>query len=757
MVAHSHKPIRRAFSSNLPNVPLFALLVCIVATIAAAAPGEVLYGQKISSVTGGFTGALDDSDQFGYAVCALGDVDGDGISDLAVGAPFDDDGGTDRGAVWVLFMNADATVRASQKIGALSGNFSGALDDNDLFGVALCSTGDLDGDGIPDLAAGAMNDDDGGADLGAVWLLFLNADGTVKSHQKISALSGGFSGGLGFLDNFGNALTALGDLNGDGFVDLAAGALNDDDGGTNRGAVWVLFLNADGTVSSTQKISDTEGNFAADLVNFDTFGTSVTGVGDLNMDGVPDLAVGAIGDDDGGAQRGAVWMLFLNADGTVKSYQKISNTQGGFTATLDNSDWFGISVAGIGDLDNDGIQDITVGAYGDDDGGSTFGAAYTLFLNGDGTVHDHQKISALESGFAGTLRAGDRFGNAVAAVGDLDGDHMPEVAVGAYFDDDGGPSRGAVWILSVEAVVVDLDTDGDGLTDTEETDVYGTDPANADTDGDGLSDGDEVLIDGTDPLNPDSDNGGVNDGTEVLVDGTDPLDPKDDLIDSDGDGLLDGVERDLAKQDGCLDPFNPDSDGDGLSDGDEILAIGTSVCDPDTDGDGIQDGEDPDPLNPETLATVVAAKIRETAAAMASLPLDLVETKNARCAAYRIQSMAESLYSAANHVDADRYKSATGKLVEVYQRLDGRSNPADWIKASDMKSSLVAELQDEMALLAQLTDPRPHGCHGNGHHGHHSNGHSNHGHGKGNNRNDWNGRDKSYGKDTNRGNHCRGR
>lgn len=744
MVAHPHKPIRRADSSLLPNASLTAALACFLASVAWAAPGEVRDQQKISSVQGSFAGALDDSDQFGYAVCPLGDVDGDGTPDMAVGAPFDDDGGTDRGAVWILFLNADWTVRASQKISALSGEFSGALDDNDLFGLALCSPGDLDGDGIPDAVAGAMNDDDGGADQGAIWVLFLNANGTVKSHQKISAISGGFTGALGFLDNFGNALAALGDLNGDSVADLAVGALNDDDGGTNRGAVWVLFLNADGTVSSSQKISDTEGNFTPSLVNFDTFGTSAAGVGDLDLDGVPDLAVGAIGDDDGGAQRGAVWMLLLNADGTVKSHQKISDTQGGFTATLDNSDWFGVSVASAGDLDNDGIPDLAVGAYGDDDGGNTFGAAYTLFLNGDGTVHAYQKISALEGGFAGTLRSGDRFGDAVAALGDLDGDRMPEMAVGAYFDDDGGPSRGAVWVLGLEAVVADRDSDGDGLNDADETDVYGTDPANADTDGDGLIDGDEVLTDGTDPLNPDTDNGGVDDGTEVLIDATNPLDPVDDLIDSDGDGLLDGVERDLAKQEGCLDPFNPDSDGDGLTDGDEVLVIGTSVCDPDTDGDGIPDGEDPDPLNAEVTAAAVAAKIRETAAAVATIPLNLIDTKNAKCAAERIRSMAEALYSAAGHVDSGRYDPAKGRLLEVYQRLDGRANPADWVKTSDVKAALATEIQEEMTLVASLPDPRQHACHGNSHRG-------NHGSGKGDGRCNDSGRERNRDKGANRG------
>ncbi len=107
----------------------------------------------------------------------------------------------------------------------------------------------------------------------------------------------------------------------------------------------------------------------------------------------------------------------------------------------------------------------------------------------------------------------------------------------------------------------DPDSDGDGLSDADEVNVYGTNPLDPDSDDDGLSDGDEVNVHGTDPLEPDSDNDGLSDGDEVNVYGTDPLEP--------------------------------DSDGDGLSDGDEV-AIGTDPLDPDSDDDGIVDGEDPD-------------------------------------------------------------------------------------------------------------------------------------------------------------------
>ncbi len=85
---------------------------------------------------------------------------------------------------------------------------------------------------------------------------------------------------------------------------------------------------------------------------------------------------------DGGVGRGAVWVLFLNPDGTVKSHQKISNTQGGFTGVLGNYDYFGSSVASLDDLDGDSVGDLAVGAYYDDDGGSGRGAVWVLFLDG---------------------------------------------------------------------------------------------------------------------------------------------------------------------------------------------------------------------------------------------------------------------------------------------------------------------------------------------------------------------------------------
>ena len=135
---------------------------------------------------------------------------------------------------------------------------------------------------------------------------------------------------------------------------------------------------------------------------------------------------------------------------------------------------------------------------------------------------------------------------------------------------------------SEPAVQQPVDTDGDGLTDSEENEL-GTDPMNADTDGDGLTDGDEVNNYETDPLNPDTDGDGLNDGAEVNSHGTDPLNP-----DSDDDGLSDGAEVNQHR----TDPMNADSDGDGLTDGEEVNEYGTDPNNPNSDGDGFTDSQE---------------------------------------------------------------------------------------------------------------------------------------------------------------------
>ncbi len=418
--------------------------------ISFAQPGTVLSHQKISDTQGGFTGILDNGDIFGHGVANIGDIDGDCIDDLAIGAQHDDDGAFNSGAVYILFMNTNGTVKSHQKISNTQGGFTDILVGSDNFGNNIAGLGDINMDGVPDIAVGNAFKDDGGFNRGVVWIMFLNSDGTVKSHQRISDTQGNFTGVLNDNDRFGTSVACIGDLDGDGIEDIAVGASLDDDGGTNRGAVWILHLDTNGTVKFHEKISSLFGNFTGVLTNGDRF-SEVATLGDLDGDGIVDIAVGSTLDNDGGSGTGAVWILFLNSDGSVKAHQKISATSGGFTGLLDPGDRFAFP-SNVGDLDGDQITDIAVGTFFDDDGGTNRGAVWILFMNSDGTVKGHQKISSTEGNFTGAITNGDLFGLPVAGIGDLNNDGIPDLLVGARQNDDGGPDRGAAWVLFLDGV-----------------------------------------------------------------------------------------------------------------------------------------------------------------------------------------------------------------------------------------------------------------------------------------------------------------
>ena len=449
---------------------------------------QVAAEQKVSDLVGGLAATLDDGDEFGSDAAAVGDIDGDGVVDLIVTANTDDDGGTDRGAAYVLFLNADGTVKAEQKISDTVGGLAAPLSNDDQFGKSVTGLGDLDGDGVNDAAVGVYLDDDGGPDRGAVYVLFLNADGTVKAEQKISDTAGGLTAVLSDYDYFGVSVAGLGDLDGDGIVDLLVGAFGEDDGGSERGAAYVLLLNADGTVKSEQKISDTTGGFGGVLDNGDRLGMAAAGIGDLDADGVADAVLGAYVDDDGGTDRGALYVVFLNADGTVKAEQKISSTTGGVSPSLADGDRLGRSVAPVGDLDGDGLVDLLASTYRADAGGPDRGSVHVIHLNADGTSKAVEQISGTAGGFTGLLDDDDRFGRGVAGLGDLDGNGTIDLAITAYQDDDGGADRGAVYILDLAAPspngIVDAAPDSD-TTSQDLAVVVDVGANDTDADGDG--------------------------------------------------------------------------------------------------------------------------------------------------------------------------------------------------------------------------------------------------------------------------------
>ncbi|MFH1533806.1 MAG: S-layer homology domain-containing protein [Nitrospirota bacterium] len=421
-----------------------------------------------SSTANGPTLAV--SDTYVWSVANIGDLNGDGVNDIAVGASGDDEGGTDRGAVHIHFMNTDGSIDSTVEINSSTAN-GPTLDDSDLYGWSIADIGDLNGDGVNDLAVGSRFDDDGGTNRGAVHIHFMNTDGSIDSSVEInSSTANGPT--LTDDDRYGISIANIGDLNGDGMQDLAVGAYTDDDGGTNRGAVHIHFMNTDGTgaVLSTVEINDSTAN-GPTLNDSDYYGTSIANIGDLNGDGTNDLAVCAYGDDEGGSGSGTTHIHFMNTDGTgavLSTVEINSSTTNG--PTLLAGDQYGESVANIGDLNGDGVEDLAVGANGDDEGGSGRGAVHISFMNTDGSVDSTVEINDSTAN-GPTLSDEDHYGTSAANIGDLNGDGVQDLAVGAYGDDEGGTDRGAFHIhfmaLSADlslAMLVDNSTPRTGDT-----------------------------------------------------------------------------------------------------------------------------------------------------------------------------------------------------------------------------------------------------------------------------------------------------
>ncbi len=414
--------------------------------------------QKINDINGDFSGVLNNEDNLGVSIDEIGDLDGNGVNDIAVGAFSDDDGGLNRGAVWILFLDTDDNVISSTKISDTSGNFTGILDNEDRFGGAVSYLGDLNNDGLPELAVGADYDEDGGYWHGAVWILSLNNNGTVNSHSKISDTQGGFDGFINGDAIFGTDIVNIGDLNNDGVQDLAVGSRRDNDGGGNAGALWILFMNTDFTVGSWQKISSTSGGLGISFNFEDYFGGAVANIGDLNGDGVVDLAVGSYRDNDQNTNSGSIYILFMNSNGTVDSYQKISNLSGNFSFNLSQDAFFGESIDGVVDFDGDGKVEIIVGAMKQTNPTLSLqtGGFFLIELNADGTVSEDYFYSYGEHCFTGQLENGDLFGGSVSFL-NLDSDNL-KIAVGSYRDSENGNRKGAVWIINLGGINIEVST-----------------------------------------------------------------------------------------------------------------------------------------------------------------------------------------------------------------------------------------------------------------------------------------------------------
>ena len=376
-------------------------------------------------------------DRFGRSVALVGDIDGNGVPDIAVGSPGVHTGSTlnrDKGAVHILFMGTDGTFSHVSRIDDNTAR-SPTLTEFDEFGISVAGIGDLDRDGTVDLAVGAHKY--GGSDRGALFILFMNSDGSVNRRVSIGHNTAN-GPDLDTSSRFGTSVAMIGDIDRDGTVDLAVGASGH--GNTDKGALFILFMNSDGSVKQTQKITQGSGN-GPRLDDYDGFGSSVAPIGDLDGNGAVDIAVGAVRVGPG---HGAAYLLFMNADGTANKTAVIGHNTPNMPLLKENV-YFGSSVAGAGDLDGDGVPDIVVGAPGDDSWGEDTGVAYAIFLNSDGTITGTRIIDRWTQNMP-QIVPDDMFGSSIASLGDLNGDGMVDLAVGAK----GAGGKGDMHILFLD-------------------------------------------------------------------------------------------------------------------------------------------------------------------------------------------------------------------------------------------------------------------------------------------------------------------
>jgi hypothetical protein len=424
---------------------VLALLACLAALAPSAAasdsPPEVMAQQKINASEGGFGGVLGALDAFGSSVAALGDLDGDGQQDLAVGAPRST--GPDGGAVWLLFLDAAGTVLSESRLDALTAGLP--LDAGDNFGDALAVAGDLDLDGDLELAVGAPNHGATFFAPGSVFVLSLTPAGGVAGWTQLAEGVGGVPGSS-TVTGFGDALAALGDLDGNGVPDLA---VTDSLGAAGAPVIWLLQLQADATVLAATALTADDPAFAGQVQQSDGFGAALAAVPDVDDDGDGELAIGA--HTTGSQKQGAVWLAFLQAGPGLSAALRIAPGESGFVGPLEDDAWFGRGLA-AGDVDGDGQSDLVVGAPRSVNGGASFGegAAWILALDASGQVVAEERVAAGEAGFTGPLGADDQFGWSLALLPEAGA--WDQLAAGAVGDGGGFPfAPGAAWVLDLEA------------------------------------------------------------------------------------------------------------------------------------------------------------------------------------------------------------------------------------------------------------------------------------------------------------------
>ena len=350
--------------------------------------------------------------RLGASVASAGDVNGDGFSDVIVGATLYDNVQANEGRVWVYHGSA-AGVAASPAWTIEANQASAQL------GTSVATAGDVNGDGFADVIVGAPLYEDDATDEGRAWVY----EGSAAGLGTTAAWAGDSHQGGG---NFGVSVGTAGDVDGDGYSDVIVGAHLVDNGQVDEGRAYVFRGYASG-LRAIPAWSDDSNQASA------SFGNAVAPAGDVNGDGYSDVIVGAWSYDDPQADEGAAFVYHGSPTG-------VSTTPDWFAApTQQIGAHFGLVVAGVGDVNGDGYSDVLVGAHNFTNGQNVEGRVYVYHGSPTG-------LGASPAWTAESNQVGSEFGRTLSAAGDVNGDGYADVAIGAFFYANGQVSEGRVFV-----------------------------------------------------------------------------------------------------------------------------------------------------------------------------------------------------------------------------------------------------------------------------------------------------------------------
>jgi hypothetical protein len=394
----------------------------------------------------------------GWTVSAAGDVNGDGLDDFIVGAPYGSTDGSNVGEAYVIFGTGSPLDIDLTKPSELDGFVVRGLGNDDLTSRGLSALGDVNGDGFDDLIIGAPYGDAGASDAGQAYVILGGTD-LVDLDASALPLDRGFSILGSDADGLaGWSVSSAGDVNGDGLDDILIGAPYGG-GAQPSGRAYVIFGDVDPETVDLAALKSGQGIILQGEAAGDIAGWSVASAGDVNGDGFDDLIIGAPY-AGGGDYSGRAYVVFGSAGSAALSAVDLGNLspasgfeiQGGAP-----NDFAGWSVAGAGDINGDGFDDVIVGAPYGSKGGDYAGQAYVIY--GSVAAKD-VKLGNLRPDQGFLIQgdaAGDLTGWSVASAGDVNGDGFDDLIIGAPYGSKGGDGAGQAYLVFGGKTLSDID------------------------------------------------------------------------------------------------------------------------------------------------------------------------------------------------------------------------------------------------------------------------------------------------------------